>query len=42
MVLHYCDVAAEALGLDGSGCETDHAKIDSYMNSVELAHRITS
>ena len=42
LVLHYCDVAAEALGLDGSGCETDHTKIGSYMNSMEVANRITS
>jgi len=42
MVLHYCDTAAEALGLDGSGCETDHSKVDSYMNSVDLGSRIVS
>jgi len=42
MVLHYCDVAAEFLGLDGSGCETDHEKIDSYLNNLEVTHRVSS
>jgi len=44
MVLHYCDTAAEALGIDpdDSGCETDHEIVDAYMNKVDLGTRVSS
>jgi len=40
MVLDYCEKAAEALGIDGSGCETDHAIVDTYLVNVSLGSRI--
>jgi len=42
MVLNYCDVAAAALGLDGSDCETDHEKVSDYMAGIDVLRRIKS
>jgi len=40
MMVEYCDVVAEKLGLDASGCETDHTIVDAYMNHIEFVSRV--
>jgi len=40
MVVHYCDVVAEKLGLDASGCETDHTIVDAHLSHLDFVSKV--